>query len=347
MKHAEPTLEEWRALYAAADEFQKLAPWRWMWDRDIFGVKNSESGEINYSCIMGAGSEHFAFASYRGTAGLKGLGRLSERRQEDDEGAAHEIFNYQDCLMASFDSRQFLEDRDVNVIKKLGRKYKISEAWPKFESFSPGFVPWRLTGKEARELTESLVQSIHVAKRFKTDEEFFHPHKDGKIFTRIKDKNGEWKDEWLLPVLEKAPAIDIGRVPPKLLTKMRKDITQSSLVVEADFFYALISINDSDRPYFPTVALLADHDTGFIYDTSMTQKRSEFFLKIPALLTESIEKLQTRPFEILVQKPEVFMALSEVCRALDIKLTLVKTLPNIEEVRRGMVEFFRDGMPEI
>ncbi len=41
-----PTLQDWSALYAAAMEFRQLAPWQWMYDEAVFGVKDPVSGHI-------------------------------------------------------------------------------------------------------------------------------------------------------------------------------------------------------------------------------------------------------------------------------------------------------------
>lgn len=40
-----PTLEDWKQLYAAAIEFHQLEPWKWMYDEDVFGVKDPVRGE--------------------------------------------------------------------------------------------------------------------------------------------------------------------------------------------------------------------------------------------------------------------------------------------------------------
>ncbi len=71
-----PPLQEWKALYGAALEFKELAPWDWMHDCDIFGVKDPESGEIGYCCIMGAAGEHYALGLYSGSEGLMGLSQI-------------------------------------------------------------------------------------------------------------------------------------------------------------------------------------------------------------------------------------------------------------------------------
>ena len=73
----DPTEQEWRDLYRAADTFKELAPWDWMLDSDLFGVRNPDTGEIGYCCIMDNLGEHFAFGLYRGDEGLRGLTRIA------------------------------------------------------------------------------------------------------------------------------------------------------------------------------------------------------------------------------------------------------------------------------
>ena len=53
MDEDSPTKQEWQELFAALREFKKTAPWRWMYNSDLFGVQNPESGEIGYCCVMG------------------------------------------------------------------------------------------------------------------------------------------------------------------------------------------------------------------------------------------------------------------------------------------------------
>lgn len=74
----QPTQAEWRALYEAAVSFKRASCWEWMYDDDIFGVANPETGEVAYCCIMGNAGEHFGIAAYLGAEGLDGvLGLLS------------------------------------------------------------------------------------------------------------------------------------------------------------------------------------------------------------------------------------------------------------------------------
>ena len=43
----------WLALYESADLFRTLTLWRWMHDYDLFGVRDSDSGQIGWCSVMG------------------------------------------------------------------------------------------------------------------------------------------------------------------------------------------------------------------------------------------------------------------------------------------------------
>lgn len=55
-------VERWKEFYKIAAKFRDAAPWGWLRDKDIFGVKNPETGEIGWCCIMGAAGQHYALA---------------------------------------------------------------------------------------------------------------------------------------------------------------------------------------------------------------------------------------------------------------------------------------------
>src|SRR5660397_127968 len=93
-----PSHQEWKALYYAAIEFKKVAPWDWMHDTDIFGVQDPVSDETGYCCIMGAAGEHFALGVYLGEEGLAGIMRIVSGDISPYDGEALFI---QKCLKSS------------------------------------------------------------------------------------------------------------------------------------------------------------------------------------------------------------------------------------------------------
>src|SRR3954470_9743139 len=68
-----PSLDEWRRLYEAAIRVKELEPWKWMDERQVFGVQNPETGELGFVSLMGMAREHFAVAVYLGAEGLYGF----------------------------------------------------------------------------------------------------------------------------------------------------------------------------------------------------------------------------------------------------------------------------------
>lgn len=162
----EPSLERWKALYDAAIRFRDLAPWKWMEDCEIFGVRDPVSGTIGYCVVMGALGEHLALGVYRGTSGLQALMERFEGPPPEMLSPA-ELLAAQDCLMASFEDREFVAEEDRGVMKALGRRFRGRKAWPLFRSYEPGAIPWFLTDDEARFLTVCLEQVLEVAPRLR------------------------------------------------------------------------------------------------------------------------------------------------------------------------------------
>jgi hypothetical protein len=50
-----PTLEEWRRLYDAAIRVKGIAPWEWMTEKDVFGVRIAPTFYI--TCLPPSPSE--------------------------------------------------------------------------------------------------------------------------------------------------------------------------------------------------------------------------------------------------------------------------------------------------
>ena len=59
----------------------------------------------------------------------------------EDETVAPELFLRVPQLQASFEDRNELRDKDRQVIKELGLKFRGRQAWPMFRSYRTGLCP--------------------------------------------------------------------------------------------------------------------------------------------------------------------------------------------------------------
>ncbi len=340
----EPTMEEWRELYQAAIEFERIGCWDWMWDTDMFGVKNPETGEIGYCCVMGGAGEYYGLGVYLGTEGLEGYQRI--QAGEILPSSPDALF-VQKCLMVSFEDRDFLDKRDIDLIKKLGLKFRGKTAWPLFRNYCPGYFPWYLDAAEVRFLTHVLQQTIEVSLRFKNNPGLFDPPRNSinKYLVRVSElKDGIlcWRDEWLEPEPLEKTEIKSNPVDINLLRKIDRVITRRQGTWEVDFFYFPEAVREkNERPYYPLVVLWVNHNSGYVFNSHLV-KSKENLSDLPLLFMKIVENIRLLPKVILVRREEAFGLLLSVARALGIKLRLVERLVIIEDVHDSMFQYFNE-----
>ena len=177
-KSIPPTQEEWRVLYSASVLYRDLAPWNWVEEEDLFGVRDPWTGEIGWCVIVGSLGEFPGLVVYRGDRGYKAYADAISGRKLSFERAIE-----LDVLTASFGERKELSRQDVQVIKDLGLTFRGRKQWPCFRSQHSWRLPWYLTSHEARFLAIALLESIRVAVRIGGDEPL-RVKRAGKILVR-------------------------------------------------------------------------------------------------------------------------------------------------------------------
>ena len=332
-KSRSPTEQEWRALYEAAGAFKQLAPWEWMLDSDVFGVRNPETGQIGYCCVMGNLGQHFALGVYLGDEGFRGYLRLQVGEYwPPDTGALY----IQHCLSASFEDRAMLSKQDRDQIKALGLKYRGRNAWPVFRNYTPGYFPWYLSGAEARFLTLALHQTCGVAERFRADEGLLSPPGVGQILVRANEQ-GAWRDAWYAPDVAEPP-LPPPPVDEVRLRRLRQMEWQRLDTWEGDCFYSSQPVQERQggRPYYPMVGMFVDKRTGFVLPPMLggpENWRAEF----QNHLLTTIEQVHAAPRQIAVRSRELHDLLVPVAEPLGIKLRVASQIPALDEARSSML----------
>lgn len=341
-----PSLEEWRALYDAAMHFYALHPWTWLSEDQFFGVVNPENDEVGYCSVMGHLGEHLALAVYLGD---EGLGTFFDLRAAESEPDTVEAFFRQKDLQASFEDREMLADKDHQVIRSLGLKFRGRQAWPLFRDYTPGYVPWYLTASQARFLTLALEQTIEVAVRFRDcPAELPTLDETEDLLVRVPQPGPAgliWRDE-RRPLPTEFPCAELNFLwnTEKMETLRQKGQgVKRQGALEIDYFYLLEAVQDKpgERPFHPQLLLAADHRSGFILSQNLLAPGTLGNALVKMVEDLLLGHLAIWPRQIGVRREELAVILDEVVGPLGIEVLEVEELPAIAMFRKSLDEWVR------
>lgn len=343
MTPSSPSQEEWRALYQAAGRFYEQKPWTWLYEEQIFGVVNPEDGEVGYCSVMGCLGQHLALAVYPGVEGLGSYLALCDA--EEDTSDAIDAYIDQKSLQASFEDRDALTDRDRQVIRSLGLKFRGRQAWPLFRDFRPGYAPWYLTAPQARFLTLALEQTVELATRFRD-----HPEelgvKGGRCLVRIAPptpEGQEWTEEWR-PLPTEFPLAGLAYRPDDRaihLLQQQSPHKKRRGALELDYFYLPGLIGErGERPYYIRQVLIVDHGSGFIVGQELVVPGT-LGQAVLRVVQEGLQAMEVWPRQIGVRREELAVIIEDLVVPLGIEIILAEHLPMMEEVRQMLESFFR------
>ncbi|HBA55507.1 MAG: hypothetical protein GXY80_08520 [Syntrophorhabdus aromaticivorans] len=341
MNNAAPSIEDWKDLYNITDTFKKLECWKWMTDSDLFGVRNPETGDISYCCIMGINKEFYGLAAYSGT---KGLDTYLKIRSGDLLPGTDDLIFLQDCLILSFENREYVQNEDMSIIKGLSLKFRGRNQWPVFRGYRPGYHPWFLTKDEVVFFSKVLAQAIDVATRFKKNRNLLSPPNDGVYLVRVPCKEEgslTWKDTWCKPAAPVEDGFDPEPINEIHVRRIKKARYRQHGVLELDFFFTPAPVQEKkgQRPYYPYALALVDHDSGLVLDMALAPQ-GEWQNTLQTKLLEYIDTGKAVPLRILARKKEIVAFLQPILSMLDVKVSLVKSLENIDGFRKALRQQF-------
>lgn len=339
MKNSNPTHEQWTALYEAAAAFKQTAPWQWMYDGDLFGVQDPETGEVGYCCVLGALGELLGLNVYLGARGLAGYLGMRAEYPEADPDTIYKL----DTLVVHFDDRSFMEPEDLKRAKALGYSFKGKKSWPWIRRYEPGFHLRQINAGEVVFLTWALQQTVEMAQRLKEDPGMLGKAGNKGCLVRVPSiQEGRlfWEDVWQDIPLYKPPAVQVPPVDELRLKRLKKEVRRPGGIWEGDYFFSPAVIQEGGRPFYPHTVLWIQQESGqilageFFPHQGFEKAFQDHFMAL-------IEKLESIPQEIRVKKIEVLQILQPVSDYLKIPAALTKDLPGLEDARQAMEEFLR------
>lgn len=330
---------EAHALYHAVKLFHELAPWRWMQNADVFGVRDPLTGEIGWCSVMGAGGELFGLAVYRGDEGYAFL-----RRSESGDLPNDEVLFGQPALVLAFLDRAELSKANLALIRSASASFRGAGNWPQIESHAANRLPLPPEPSDVRFLREVLEQVLEVAPRLQAAPGLTEPDAQGRLLVRSRSEDGadgEWRDARCAPPsAREAPAPPFDRVRAE---RIRRTLPRAEFEVECDLFPVQAIIAEPGKPPHAPAAFLVVHaQIGTVLRMAMTEPAGREAWAVGEFLS-LLEELGGVPATILVMRASLARLLGPAALAVGTRVELVEHLRSLEHARAMLQEFTARG----
>jgi hypothetical protein len=319
------SVQTWKELLAAAEEFNRLAPWTWMHDSQVIGLVHPVSKEVLLGSIVGRLRSVFGLLLYRNAAGHRWL--LNAILSEGKWGANDDSAFEQDAIKLEFVLKRELAKEDRAILTAANYSpSKGGRVWPQFQSIVPGAYPWHVMQPEAETLLFALPRIGVVARLARQKPALWKDHRDGEIalipdFDPTADELRAEQIDWqpMIPPPEPQPAmVSLDEEEIAELSKLRQ---ATGFHLELDVAYSPMAIADVDRPRFPKLALAVDRASGFIGGFRLGDFNDpDGAASLGKVLHQTLTQLGARPEMICVQRPRVAAMLRKVASRLGIPL---------------------------
>jgi hypothetical protein len=343
VKKTQTQNEIWRHLYKLAVAVRKLAPWRWMGESAVFGVEDPATGSVYFVSVMGSEGMHFAVSAY---AGIEALYRIMTVDED-------EIYEYPERLLEipqlqlSFEDREHLADHAYKTIRSLELRYRGKNAWPQFQSFRPGYAPWRLESDEMRVMSIVLEQLLEVAPRLRSNPGLLEYDDADTFLVRVRPGTMEknWKDErkHFTSAPEEKPVAQLSELSAARLRRLEP----RPVFLEVDFFMTPAIVGSKGSRMLNGYALMAVEDgQGMIVGLEMLLAEpslQSMWGQIPEALAKHITNAGFLPEGIVVRSTLLADLLAPSVKSLNCQLHLSETLPNLDPAKEELTMHLNQG----
>ncbi len=323
--------KQWLELYEIAGKIEKVKPWKYFSDMDLFVYVSPKLNDIFYCCIMGNAGLHTGLNIYQGTQIHSYLSLVNNDYPETV------VFNYQDCLSCVYLSKNETMPKNLEIIKVLGLSFK--NTWISFERFEKGYEPSHINISQVEILIEVLNNFYEMFSKVINDN-IKIDFENGNVFTRFyNDESKEYVDiiDKLMIPERKFGTVQISKEIEKDLKKLK--LTNIELEYEfLNYFPVIIEENKTkdERYAYPLIRMIIDRKSGYILDQKFINMKD--YKSREDYIVDSIDYLVKfflrfgKPRCIYVRDEEAMIALKDLLDKTNIKVKVSSKLKNIDKM---------------
>ncbi|MBA3845901.1 MAG: hypothetical protein H0X45_04575 [Planctomycetes bacterium] len=324
----------WHALLDAAADYRRQAPWRWMDDTQVFGVRSLVGDEIGWCVVIGNLGENLGLVLYRGDTGWRSFRDMQEGWPTPEDAGMEQC-----CLSLTFEERNRLSPAMRPVFEELGRRHHGPRAWPDALDANSGYVPDLIVEGDLPWMTHAVRKAIELGRMAKEQPRCLAPDHHGRLLLAERDPDGtERWDRHEPPAYQRA-----------VMRPFRFDVVRAAAVarsaerVDADWFidrvrpFPVTIADRGTRPFFPHMLLVNDLGRDFIVACRFLEDLDrDLGDELLATLT------QVLPRRFLVRRPEFLGQLAPIASTLGVALACS---PELEAVSHDIVDRLRQAKP--
>lgn len=341
---AEPTPAQLRRLYNSAQHLANMAPWEWMDDTQVFGVKDPHTGVIGWCVILGAIKQVYGLNVFLGD---RGFSKLLEMMDDGSYGNPY-LAVEMDVLVLHYNAKKEISDDERLRFKKItgsggiliGRK----KHWPWARRLQPWLYPRSISSGECELLCDALDQACNIGKRLAGNPDMELSHDDGSILVRAKEPSGAgdgWIDSWEIPGDYIRPTVE-ARWDYDRVKKIREKADISKETWDIDTFPVLTPVQGSDALFYPRVVIVMNKASGFVLHCEVVEPDEQDWSSVLDCLLKTMENTSLAPSVIRVRDEDLYGILNSFGDVMGFRVHRAVSMPLMDSFIGEIIESLRN-----
>lgn len=324
----------WQELARATLAFYNQAPWEWMPEVHVFGVRLPQ-GQVGYVSVSGHRGDIPGLTVYLGPEGWQAFWAAVEFLAASAEIPA-ELAWETPALQLAFLPPDDLTPVDRELVQRLGLSAEVA-VWPVWRSLRPGFVPWYLDSSEVVLLSKAVEATVEVAAWLRGQEPdlLLRRLAEGKLLTWVGKGEAPGPVIWMpLPKEVEVPyrsPVDAG------LAEAVRRLPQRKEELEVDCTALPVGVQDpgQERPRVPYLLLAVTREGEVLTAEALTAEQHvrDVYEQLVSRLLRAFVEAGYRPGRVYVRRPLIEALLTSAADVVGFEVVRESSLRAVDALR--------------
>ena len=323
-------------IYNYCCELYKMAPWEYMLETDVFGVKLPGRNKNYYISIMGSAGKMKAISAYEGDIALQMFWEIQKKDSGLQPWAILDIPH----TMLSFPDRHLAMSEKMNIFLPDGINAN-GEFVPVIDKVVPGLVYFPPTETDLEDLLIILEQSVKVLNRASENNFFLMPEGYDEYLIRESKPAAtglKWGDFYRK--INSRNILYSRKYSEEMLFNLIK-IRKTGNIFQLDLIMLPRPVMDKGpRGYFAYALLLTDSETGDIEGCKLLTPFPDLHSmheSVPEHVLELLNKLPVVPRQIKVRTGLMDALLTSLLEKAGVEVKKVRKLDGIDRALNNLM----------